>query len=391
VRSFAARSAASLGNAWVGGGGAAARRVEAAGLAAEGAPAAAQEDAAAAPGATVTQWTRRPWRVRPLKGPFMLINCVVYKEGTRLVDVPVEQISDYLRRPDCFVWVALRDASAEELEAMRREFDLHPLAVEDASHGHQRPKVEEYGDSLFVVMHLVEFVEDELTVGEVAVFAGPNYVLSVRSGSSQNFLGVRERCEREAHLLRQGSGYVLYALMDAVVDRYFPILELLQTELESIEGDIFIRNAARANIERLYTLKAKVKTLKHAVSPLLQFTGKLYGGRVPAVCENTQAYFRDVSDHLARIDSAIDSIRDTITTAITVNLSMATIEESEVTKRLAAWAAIFAAATAFAGIWGMNFDFMPELKLRWGYPAALGVIGCTCAVLWWRFRRAGWL
>jgi magnesium transporter len=321
----------------------------------------------------------------------MLINCVVYKEGTRLVDVPVEQISDYLQRPDCFVWVALRDASAEELETMRREFDLHPLAVEDASHGHQRPKVEEYGDSLFVVMHLVESVGGELTVGEVAVFAGPNYVLSVRSGSSQNFLGVRERCEREAHLLRQGSGYVLYALMDAVVDRYFPILELLQTELESIEGDIFIRNAARANIERLYTLKAKVKTLKHAVSPLLQFTGKLYGGRVPAVCENTQAYFRDVSDHLARIDSAIDSIRDTITTAITVNLSMATIEESEVTKRLAAWAAIFAAATAFAGIWGMNFEFMPELKLRWGYPAALGLIGCTCAVLWWRFRRAGWL
>jgi magnesium transporter len=319
----------------------------------------------------------------------MLINCVVYKEGTRLVDVPVEQISDYLQRPDCFVWVALRDASAEELETMRREFDLHPLAVEDASHGHQRPKVEEYGDSLFVVMHLVESVGGELTVGEVAVFAGPNYVLSVRSGSSQNFLGVRERCEREAHLLRQGSGYVLYALMDAVVDRYFPILELLQTELESIEGDIFIRNAARANIERLYTLKAKVKTLKHAVSPLLQFTGKLYGGRVPAVCENTQAYFRDVSDHLARIDSAIDSIRDTITTAITVNLSMATIEESEVTKRLAAWAAIFAAATAFAGIWGMNFEFMPELKLRWGYPAALGLIGCT--VLWWRFRRAGWL
>jgi magnesium transporter len=321
----------------------------------------------------------------------MLINCVVYKEGTRLVDVPVEQISDYLQRPDCFVWVALRDASAEELETMRREFDLHPLAVEDASHGHQRPKVEEYGDSLFVVMHLVESVGGELTVGEVAVFAGPNYVLSVRSGSSQNFLGVRERCEREAHLLRQGSGYVLYALMDAVVDRYFPILELLQTELESIEGDIFIRNAARANIERLYTLKAKVKTLKHAVSPLLQFTGKLYGGRVPAVCENTQAYFRDVSDHLARIDSAIDSIRDTITTAITVNLSMATIEESEVTKRLAAWAAIFAVSTALAGIWGMNFEHMPELKWAWGYPMALALIAGAAGFLFWRFKRSGWL
>ena len=202
---------------------------------------------------------------------------------------------------------------------------------------------------------------------------------------------MRERCEREPHLLKQGSGYVLYALMDAVVDRYFPILEVLQTELESIEERIFIRGAARVNIQRLYELKRKVVTLKHAVAPLLQFAGKLHGGRVPAVCMNTQAYFRDVSDHLARIDAAIDSIRDTIATAITVNLSMATIEESEVTKRLAAWAAIFAAATAFAGIWGMNFEHMPELKLRWGYPAALGTIASTCAFLWWRFRRARWL
>jgi len=179
--------------------------------------------------------------------------------------------------------------------------------------------------------------------------------------------------------------------MDAVVDRYFPILEVLQTELESIEERIFIRGAARVNIQRLYELKRKVMTLKHAVSPLLQFAGKLYGGRVPAVCENTQTYFRDVSDHLARIDAAIDSIRDTIGTAITVNLSMVTIEENEVTKRLAAWAAIFAVATAFAGIWGMNFEFMPELKWSWGYPAALGLIVGACMLVWWRFRRARWL
>jgi magnesium transporter len=274
---------------------------------------------------------------------------------------------------------------------MRLEFNLHPLAVEDASHGHQRPKVEEYGEALFVVMQLVEFIDGELKVGEVAVFAGPNYILSVRTGSKQNFLGVRERCEHEPHLLKQGSGYVLYALMDAVVDRYFPTLEVLQTELESIEERIFIPGATRLNIQRLYELKRQVVVMKHAVSPLLQCVGKLHGGRVPAVCEKTQAYFRDVGDHLARIDAAIDSIRDTITTAITVNLSMATIEESEVTKRLAAWAAIFAVATAFAGIWGMNFEHMPELKLTWGYPAALGLIVSTCGFVWWRFRRARWL
>jgi len=321
----------------------------------------------------------------------MLINCVAYKEGARLVDLPVEEISTYLDKPGCFVWVALRDPGPTELDAMRREFDLHPLAVEDAGRGHQRPKVDEYGDALFVVMHLVEFVGGELSVGEVAVFAGPNYVLSVRTGSKQHFLGVRERCEREPELLRQGAGYVLYALMDAVVDRYFPILEVLEAELESIEERIFVRGAARVNIERLYALKRKVMVLKHAVASLRQFAGKLYGGRVPAVCANTQAYFRDVADHLARIDDSIDSIRDTLGTAITVNLSMATVEAGDVTKQLAAWAAIFAVATAFAGIWGMNFEQMPELKMRWGYPAALGVIVGTCSFVWWRFRRAGWL
>jgi magnesium transporter len=321
----------------------------------------------------------------------MLINCVAYQEGTRLVDVPVEEISDYLEKPGCFVWVALRDPTAVELDAMRREFNLHPLAVEDASHGHQRPKVDEYGDALFVVMQLIEFVDGEMSIGEVAVFAGPNYVLSVRKGSKQHFLGVRDRCEREPELLRQGSGYVLYALMDAVVDRYFPILEVLQLELEDIEERIFVRGATRLNIERLYALKRKTMQLKYAVSSLLQFSGKLHGGRVPAVCANTQPYFRDISDHLSRIDAAIDSIRETIGTAILVNLSVVTIEEGEVTKRLAAWAAIFGVATALAGIWGMNFEVMPELKWRWGYPGALALILGTSTFLWWRFRRSGWL
>ena len=263
--------------------------------------------------------------------------------------------------------------------------------MKDARRGHQRPKVDEYGDALFVVMQLIELVGGELNVGEVAVFAGPNYVLSVRNGSQQHFLGVRERCEREPHLLKQGSGYVLYALMDAVVDRYFPILELLQNELDDIEERIFVRGAARVNIERLYRLKRKLMLLDHAVSSLLQFSGKLYGGRVPAVCAHNQPYFRDISDHLARIDNAIDSIRETIGTAIMVNLSTVAIEEGEITKRLAAWAAIFAVATAFAGIWGMNFDHMPELKLKWGYPAALGLITGSSLFLWWRFRRSGWL
>lgn len=322
----------------------------------------------------------------------MLINCVVYQEGTKLTDIPVESISDHLGSPQRFVWVALRDGTEEELAQMQEEFGLHDLAVEDAHHGHQRPKIEEYDDMLFVALHLIELTPtDELRVGELHVFAGRNFILSVRNGSSQGFLGVRARCEREPQLLRQGPGFVLYALMDAVVDRYFPIVDALETELETIEGQIFERGAARANIERLYQLKHQVTTLRHAVTPLLDAVGKLHGGRVPAVCLSSEAYFRDINDHLARLQTSIDTIRETVTTAIQVNLSMVTIEESEVTKRLAAWAGIFAVATFFVGVWGMNFEHMPELKQPWGYPAALGLIAATCGVMWWRFRRARWL
>ena len=325
----------------------------------------------------------------------MLINCVAYQDGAKLADIPVDEISDYLARPRGFVWVALADATPEELETMKVEFDLHELPVEDARNGHQRPKVEEYGDSLFVVMHLVEPSTEGahcVNVGEVDVFVGKNYVLSVRNRSQQGFLGVRERCEREPDLLRNGAGFVLYALMDAVVDRYFPVIDALEVELESIEQQIFTQGgAARDKIKQLYDLKRRSMILKRAVAPLTEAAGKLHGGRVPQICMSSQEYFRDVADHLVRINGSIDAMRDTIGTAISVNLSMVTIEESEVTKRLAAWASIFAVCTAFAGIWGMNFEHMPELKLRYGYAAALALMGGTCSYLYYRFRRAGWL
>lgn len=321
----------------------------------------------------------------------MLINCVAYQDGQKLADIDIANISDWLAKPDCFIWVAMRDASAQELQMMQEEFDLHPLAIEDAAHGHQRPKIEEYGETVFIVMQLPEMHEGEVQVGEVAVFVGRNFVLSVRRSSQQNFLGVRERCEREPELLKQGSGFVSYALMDAVVDRYFPLVDALEVELEEVEAQIFERGAARSNIERLYALKHRTSTMRHAVVPLLEVVGKLHGGRVPAVCMASQEYFRDVHDHLARINGTIDAIRDTIATAIQVNLSLVTIEESEVTKRLAAWAAIFAVSTALAGIWGMNFEVMPELKWEYGYPMALLVIGSIASLLYWRFRRRGWL
>lgn len=321
----------------------------------------------------------------------MLINCVAYRNGVKLADLAVEEISDYLGRKDCFVWVALRDTTDAELETMQKEFGLHDLAVEDARHGHQRPKIEEYGDTLFMVMHVVESDQSGLTVGEINIFVERNFILSIRNRTKQGFLGVRERCVREPELLRLGSGFVLYALMDAVVDRYFPVINELESQLESIEEHLFDKNAALSNIEQLYELKRKVVVLKHAVLPLMEATGKLYGGRVPPVCASTQDYFRDVYDHLARINSTIDAIRDTITTAILVSQSTVSIEQNEINKRLAAWAGIFAVATAFAGIWGMNFHNMPELSLEYGYPLALLVITGTCGYLYYRFKKSGWL
>ena len=321
----------------------------------------------------------------------MLINCVAYQDGKKLAEIPKEEISTYVSRPDCFVWVALKDADPAELEEMKAEFGLHALAVEDARHGHQRPKSEEYGDSLFAVLHVIEAAGDELSVGEVDVFVGRNYVLSVRNRTERGFTEVRARCEREPDLLQHGSGYVLYALMDSVVDRYFPVLDALEVELERIEERIFAGTSARQNIEALYGLKQKLMAMKHAIEPLLEAVSKLYGGRVPQICAGMGEYFRDVYDHLVRLNQTIDSIRDMVITATSVNLSLIALAENETTKRLASYAALVAVPTMVAGIYGMNFEHMPELKWEWGYPFTLGVMFVADVYLWMRFRKSGWL
>ena len=234
----------------------------------------------------------------------MLINCVVYRDGEKVGDIQVSEIKNHLAQPNSFVWVALRDAEKGELLAMQQEFDLPDLAIEDAQNGHQRPKLEEYGSTLFSVLHIVEQNPDSktLSVGEMSIFVGSNFVLSVRNKASANFVDVRRRCEREPHLLRHGSGFVLYALMDAVVDRYFPIVEALETELEQLEERIFKRhNTSRDDIEALYDLKGKLMLLQHAAAPLLETVAKLYGGRVPQLCVGMSDYYRDVNDHLQRI------------------------------------------------------------------------------------------
>ena len=322
----------------------------------------------------------------------MLINCAAYQKGKKLGDIRKDEIRDYLARPDCFVWVALKDATAEELAELQQQFGLHELAVEDAQHGHQRPKIEEYGESLFAVVHTIERVGEELRVGEVSIFVGKNYVLSARNHSEQGFVNVRQRSEREPHLLKYGPAFVLYALMDTVVDRYIPIIDAIEDKLEVTEDRLFdVKMPARANIEALYAIKNELMTLKHAVSPLYEAIGRLYGGRVPAVCANTQEYFRDVGDHLQRLNQTIDSMREVVTTAISVSLSMIQLAENETTKQLAAYAALVAVPTMIAGVYGMNFKHMPELEWYWGYPMAVALMVVLDVYLFVRFRRAGWL
>jgi magnesium transporter len=215
----------------------------------------------------------------------MLINCAAYQDGRKLADIEIDDIGTYVSKPECFVWVALKDPEQDELARMQHQFQLHELAVEDAQHGHQRPKIEEYGDSLFAVLHTVEMdATGELQIGEVNVFVGGNYVLSVRSRTTQGFQEVRTRCEREPHLLKNGSAFVLYALMDQIVDRYLPILEALGAELEAVEDRIFEKtnlSASRGIIEDLYSLKRRLVTLHHHVAPLVEPLSKLIGGRIP--------------------------------------------------------------------------------------------------------------
>ena len=321
----------------------------------------------------------------------MLVNCVAYQDGRKLGDIPKQDISEYVKRPECFVWVALKDPEPAELIEMQAEFELHELAIEDAMKGHQRPKVEEYGNSVFAVLQVPQLRGEEIAVGEIDLFVGPNYVLSVRHNTEPGFQAVRDRAESEPELLQVGAGFVFYALMDNVVDRYFPLVDQLETRLEQLEESIFTSKSHRANIEQLYGLKHQLMVVRHAVEPLIDVMHRLYGGRVPPVCAGVQDYFRDVYDHLLRVSQQLDGLRDMVITALSVNLAMIGMETGDTTRRLAAYAALIAIPTLIAGIYGMNFKHMPELNEVWGYPLAVGLMVVIDLFLLRRFRRIGWL
>lgn len=323
----------------------------------------------------------------------MLINCAVYRDGQRIADIGVEQIPAALADAGTFLWVALKDPSPDEVLTMQRMLSLPELAVEDTLHGGQRPKMEEYGRLLFSSLKVAERQGDSIRYGDLFVFTHERFVLSIRNNVCKGFVDVRARAEREQALLKLGPTFVLYALTDAVVDRYFPIVAELESRVEEVEARIFRESPSRATMLTLHSLKQDVTDLRHTLPPMVDDAMfRLYGSRgLPTLDNRLQDYFRDVHDHLHRLTQSLDALRDDIVMATQINLSLISLEQSEVSKKLAAWAAIFAMMTTFAGIWGMNFEHMPELQWRWGYPAAILLMLGVAVLLYRRFRRVGWL
>jgi magnesium transporter len=323
----------------------------------------------------------------------MIVNCAAYADGKRVGDVAIEDISEVLKVEGQFVWIGLHEPSEELLRQVQEEFELHDLAVEDAHRAHQRPKLEEYGDGLFVVLRTAQVNggEEGIAFGETHLFVGPDYVVSVRHGASFTYADVRARCESTPHLLRKGPGFVLYAIMDFVVDRYFPIVDALDDRLEEVEEEVFGGSSNRIITKQVYQLKSELLALKRAVSPLIEICNRLMRFDVSLIPEDTHPYFRDVYDHVVRINEAVDTQRELLTTALEANLSLTSVAQNEVTKKLAGWAAILAVPTMIAGVYGMNFEHMPELGWRFGYPLVMACTFGLCGFLYWRFRRSGWL
>jgi len=320
-----------------------------------------------------------------------VMNCALYRDGIRVRDLDFNHLDEVPNAPGQLIWVGLLEPDAATLAVVQRRFGLHELAIEDANHAHQRPKLEVYGDTLFVALRTARREGGYVVMGESHIFIGRGYVVTVRHGPSQSFAAVRARCESAPKALAKGEDFILYALMDFVVDSYFPILDEIEDEIEKIEDEIFTDHFVPKDIERVYELRRELITLRHAVFPLLDICTRLTRYDVPLVDRDTYPYFRDVQDHAIKANDTIDQLRETLSSALEAHLLLSSIRQNEVTKKLAGWAAILAVPTAIAGIYGMNFRHMPELEWTFGYPAVVAVIVGACGYLYYRFRKSGWL
>ena len=320
-----------------------------------------------------------------------IVNSVAYRDGQDLGEVPLDQISDVLRQPGTFVWLGLHEPDDVLLLKIQGEFGLHELAVEDAHHAHQRPKIEAYSNSLFIVLKTAQLEGGAVVYGETHLFVGANFLVSVRHGASSSYAQVLQRCEVGNKGLRKGPGFALYALLDFVADNYQPIVAQFEQDFEAIETDIFKDRYDGLVIERLYMLKRRLLELRNAALPLADISAELMRLHEDVIPKELRAYFRDIQDHVSRLVGQVDGMRDMLTTAMQVNLALVANNQNEVVKRLAGWGAILAIPTVVFSLYGMNFEGMPELTWRAGYPLAVGATLLGCVFVYRRLRRAGWV
>jgi magnesium transporter len=311
--------------------------------------------------------------------------------GQRVAEIPVEEAGEWSRRPGHVVWIGLYEPSLDLLRLFQAEFGLHHLAIEDALKAHQRPKLEQYGDALFVVARTSQMLDGRIAFGETHIFVGRGYVLSVRHGASTSYTPVRERCEASPKALSDGEDFILYAILDFIIDNYMPVIEAIQVEAEEIEDSILAGIPSRVQVTRLYQLRRDLVRLRNAAVPLVEVCKRLEQPGLPGIDAAMQPLFRDVLDHIRRVQEEIDSLREVLAFAFETSLMTGQGQQTEVSRKLAAWAAILAVPTAVAGIYGMNFEHMPELRWQYGYFLVLAVIVAACAGLYWRFRKNGWL
>jgi magnesium transporter len=314
----------------------------------------------------------------------------LYRNGKRIDEVKLSR-QTYETEPADFVWIGLIEPSAEEMASLQLMFGLHSLAVEDALNGKQVPKVDVYGDQLFVVAKTAYLEGDKIAYGETCVFVGQRHIITVRHGSARSHKGLREQLEQSPKLLSHGPDYVLHGILDFVVDGYLPMVETIEDRVLEIEKHVLISFLGPEQIRRIFRMRRQVIKFQRVLGPMAELAGKLSHLELPCVDSHAKPFFKDVYDHVRRVENMVNGLREILTSVFEASNLLEQQRQGAITRQLAAWAAILAVPTAIAGIYGMNFENMPELKSEYGYYVVLGVIGVLCGILYYRFKRAGWI
>ncbi len=326
-----------------------------------------------------------------IEHPKGVVNCASYVQGRRKADVAIDDISEAIKDPECFLWIGLHEPSEELLRKVQVEFGLHDLAVEDAHRAHQRPKMDRYGDILFLALQTAQYKGHKVLHGETHVFFGKRFLITVRHGASLPYEAVRARCEETPHLLSKGPAFALYALLDFIVDQYFPVVDGIGQAVEELEESVFSGKGIAAVTERIHALRRQILIAKKGTAPVIDICNRLERVESELIPEDTKPYFRDVFDHAFRINEMLENLREVMSSALEASLALISIEQNQSMKRLSAWAAMVAVPTMIAGIYGMNFQHMPELAWQLGYPGSLLLMLGVCLGMHVYFRRTGWL